>query len=517
MVRAMRLFLLTLAITLLAPGLPAQAAYHGLEEIPVESRTIRDIEDVAATYGLGAAFHTTRPWTRANLAAFLKEIVALAPQAEGDPAVARLRRELDPDSGGWQPLVHVQDDQGSIEISPYLRADFAEDRARREVARDFRGGVQTSALLGSNVLFFTDVYIGNNSPGPHGNPVDSKQGGVIEGVVVNPYLDRAYVRAGGPRGTVTLGHSWLRWGPGVTGGVGLSDGSQAFDFIEFRTRLLRRLQLEWFLASLDPLAQSYLAGHRIEVRPVASVDLALAELARFDGVASVPLYLLPVIPYSMIEQRLIRSSDLATDSLQWAFRNSVMWTAEATWRARPGTRLYGEIAVDNLSFSSQKCPLAIAWQAGVHTRWRRGGGALSARGEYSRVYRYTYTSLVHHHDFAFNGLPTGYPLGPDAEQFFGQMAWSRDADWTFTLEGALARRGEAVLGDAWIIGTPVPPLALSGVVEQDARIAATVDWSPAAGLTLGLTAGDARVRARDHEVGRDASGFCGAVRCRVRW
>jgi len=516
----MRPFLLSLtaiAVACFAAVLPVQAAYHGLEEIPVESRTIRDIEDVAATYGLGAAFHTTRPWTRANLAAFLQEIVALAPQAEGDPAVARLRRELAPESGGWQPLVHVQDDQGSLEVSPYLSADFAENRARRSVVRDFRGGVQTSALLGGNVLFFTDMFVGNQSPGPHGNPVGSRTFGLIEGVVVNPYFDRAYVRGGGPRGTVTLGHSWLRWGPGVTGGVGLSDGSQAFDFVEFRTRLLRRLQLEWFLASLDPLAESYLAGHRIEVRPVASVDLALAELVRFDGVANVPLYLVPVIPYSMIERRLINSSGLATDSLQWAFRNNVMWTADVTWRARSGTRLYGEIAVDNLSFSSQKRPLAIAWQTGVHTRWRQDGGALSARGEYSRVYRYTYTSLVHRHDFVFNGLPTGYPLGPDAEQFFGQLAWSRGADWTFTLEGALARRGKAVLGDAWVVGTPVPPLALSGVVEQDARIAAAVDWSPAAGLTLGVTAGDARVRARDHVADHDASGFYGAMRCRVRW
>ena len=193
-----------------------------------------------------------------------------------------------------------------------------------------------------------------------------------------------------------------------------------------------------------------------------------------------------------------------------------MWTADVTWRARPGTRLYGEIAVDDISFSSERRPLSIAWQTGVHARWRRGAGALSARGEYSRVYRFTYSSY-HHHDFAFHGLPTGYPLGPDAEQLFGQLAWARSADWTFTLEGALARRGEAVLGDSFLPGSPVPPLVLSGVVEQDARVAAAVDWSPAAGLTLGLTAGDARVRAVAHVPGRDASGFYGATRCRVRW
>jgi hypothetical protein len=516
MVRAMRLTLPALALALCVAALPAHAAYHGLEEIPVESRTVRDIEDVAAAYGLGTAFHSTRPWARADLAAFLQEIVAHAPGAADDPAVDRLRRELSPEDGGWAPLVRVQDDQGSLEVSPYLRADFAEDRARHAVVRDFRGGLQVSAMMGSGVLFFTDVFAGTMSPGPHGNPVASRHFGLVEGVQVNPYFDRAFLRARGPLGTVTFGHSWLRWGPGVTGGVGLSDGSQAYDFVEFRTRFLRQLQLEWFVASLDPGAESYLAGHRIEVRPGASLDLALSELARFDGVANAPLYLLPVIPYSLIERRLIKSSDLPDDSLEATFKNNVMWTADVTWRARPGTRLYGEVAVDDISFSSEKRPLSIAWQIGAHGRWRQGGGALSVRGEYSRVYRYTYSSY-HHHDFAFHGLPTGYPLGPDAEQTLGQLTWARNADWTFTLEGALARRGEAVLGDYHLPGSPVPSMALSGVVEQDARVAASVDWSPAAGLTLGLTLGDARVRAADHAAGHDASGVYGATRCRLRW
>ena len=516
MVRLMRLTLLALALACCVAALPAHAAYHELEEIPVESRTLRDVEDVAATYGLGTAFHSTRPWTRADLAAFLQEIVARAPEAAGDPAVARLRRESSPQDGGWAPLVHVQDDQGSLEVSPYLRANFAEDRARHAVVRDFRGGLQFSAGMGTGALFFSDVFAGTMSPGPHGNPVDSRHFGLIEGVQVNPYFDRAFLRARGPLGTVTLGHSWLRWGPGVTGGVGLSDGSQAYDFVEFRTRFLRRTQLEWFVASLDPVAESYLAGHRIEVRPGASLDLAISELARFDGVANAPLYLLPVIPYSLIERRLIKSSDLRADSLEARFKNNVMWTADVTWRARPGTRLYGEVAVDDISFSSEKRPLSIAWQIGAHGRWRRGNGALSARGEYSRVYRYTYSSY-HHHDFAFHALPTGYPLGPDAEQTFGQLTWARNADWTFTLEGALARRGEAVLGDFYLPGSPVPSVALSGVVEQDTRVATSVDWSPAAGLTLGLTFGDARVRAAGHVAGHDVSGVYGATRCGVRW
>jgi hypothetical protein len=508
--------LVAVAVSLVMVPLPARAAYHPLEEIPVESRIIRDVEDLAATYGLGWAFHSTRPWDRTDLRAFLDEILALAPDAKSDPAVARIRRELGPEAGGWEPLIHAREEERSLEVSPYLRADYAEDRARRAIARDFRGGLQGSAMLGEHALLFTDVYAGTQSPGPHGNPSDSRRFGLVEGVQVNNYFDRAYVRARGPLGRVTLGHSWLRWGPGVTGGVGLSDGAQAFDYLELRTCIVRRLQLEWFVASLDPVAETYLAGHRLEVRPGAGLDLALSELARFDGAANAPLYLVPLIPYTLVEKRLIKSSDLGADSLESKFKNNVMWTADFTWRAWPGTRLYGELAVDDISFSSEKRPLSIAWQVGAHERWRIESGALSARGEYSRVYRYTY-SVAHHHDFDFHGLPTGYPLGPDVEQIFGQLSWNRGADWTFALEGALVRKGAAELGDFYVLGSPVPPLALSGVIDRDARMAVSLDWSPAAGLAVGGTAGYASVRSLDHVQGHDSRGAFGATRCSVRW
>jgi len=172
--------------------------------------------------------------------------------------------------------------------------------------------------------------------------------------------------------------------------------------------------------------------------------------------------------------------------------------------------------VDDVSFSGEKRPLSIAWQLGAHGRRRLGGDAVSLRGEYSRVYRYTY-SVFHHHDFEFDGLPTGYPLGPDVEQVFGQLAWCRGADWTAALEGALVRKGEAGLGDFYVLQSPRPPLALSGVVDRDVRIALSVDWSPAAGLSLGLTSGYARVSAPDHVAGRDSRGPYGATRFTLCW
>ena len=60
-------------------------------------------------------------------------------------------------------------------------------------------------------------------------------------------------------------------------------------------------------------------------------------------------------------------------------------------------------------------------------------------------------------------------------------------------------------------------LVLTGVLDVDARDAATMDWSPAPGLGVGLTAGLASVTALDHVPGANRSGAYGSTRLGVRW
>jgi hypothetical protein len=506
-------------VCLLTLAAPARAAYQALEEIPVESPVYRWVEDLAASYGTAGAYLGEKPWDRADLACFLDRLVAASPAAAGDPALLRLRRELTPGDavGAWRPLGRGESDTGSLEASPYARADYAEDRARGGIVRDFRAGLQLSAALSEGALLYTDFFAGTNSPGPHGNPTDSRHFGLIEGVELNSYFDRAYGTFRGRLGRLHVGHTWLRWGPGFTGGVALSDGAPAMDLAEARVPLLRDLQLSWFVATLDPALEQYLAGHRLAFRPTAATEFSLSELARFDGTRNAPLYLLPVIPYSLIEKRIIKSSTLPSDSLEELGKNNVLWAADAAWRVRAGLRLYGEVAVDDISFSSEKRPRALAWLAGGH--WRRASGrdAWTLRGEYARVYRFTY-SVFHHHDFAFAGYPTGYPLGPDAERAAGRLEWRRGAAWTLGAEGSLTRKGEGALGDFYVPGSgAVDNLPLSGVVERDARGALSADYSPAPGLSLGVTAGHAAIDHRAHVRGAGASGLYGSTRATLRW
>ena len=187
------------------------------------------------------------------------------------------------------------------------------------------------------------------------------------------------------------------------------------------------------------------------------------------------------------------------------------------WRARRNLRVYGELAIDDISFSSERRPRSLAWQVGFDARRVSPGSAWTLRGEYSRVYQYTY-SVYHHHDFAFAGLPTGFPLGPDVDRVNGSLDWRPSPEWCVGTEGSFRRKGEGVLGEFYVPGSGrVNNLVLSGVLDVDARGGLRVDWSPAPGLEAGITGGWARATARNHVAGDDASGAYGQSRFTLRW
>ena len=73
------------------------------------------------------------------------------------------------------------------------------------------------------------------------------------------------------------------------------------------------------------------------------------------------------------------------------------------------------------------------------------------------------------------------------------------------------------LGDYYVPGSGhVNNLYLTGTLDQDTRIAATADFSPAPGLVAGVTAGFAQVTALGHVFGADDSGPYGATRFTLR-
>ena len=508
---------LLFALSLVATSPPARAAWHSLEEIPVESPVYRLLDDLSSSYPLSSGLLLTRPWTRGDLGRFLDQLVLDIPAAAQDPAVQRLRRELEPGGGaaGLEPAISADQDDASLEVSPYARLAYAEDRSRGTVTRDFRTGLQASLAFGEHALLFADSYLGTITPGPHGTP-DASGSFRSSSSDITAWFDRAYGTYATHGFMARLGHTWLDWGPGAQGSMALSDGAPAFDVLESRVLLPGGARLTWFVASLDPAEETFLAGHRLEMRAGPSVQVSLSELARFDGTGNAPLYLMPVIPYAFLDRRVRGASALPADSLGRKARNNVMYAGDFSWTWHPGVRLYGEIAVDDATLHNTR-PLAFAWQAGVHLRRVRDSGAWSLRGEYSRVYAWTY-SVAQGQDFAHAGFPTAFPLGPDVDRLWARLGWRPDARWAFGIEGTDIRKGAGLLGQAWQPGQPVPTrLVLAFPVDQDKRVALTAGWSPSPSVSLSVAGGKASAHSRNHVYLDDANGVFASAAATLRW
>ncbi len=530
--RADFLLLAAALLSLLCP-VAAFATYDPLEEIPVESSLYADLESLALRFGSGGYFLNRRPWTRGEAAAFLEDLRRRAEHraehraepAADDPSYIRIEREVSLEAaaaGAVRPLWSAEEEGRRFEVSPYAQLLYEENRARRPALnRDYRLGAQVSARAAPHLLFFTDLYAGTSSQGGHGTPNFGTTFALSEGVDLNTWLDRAYIAldngSASHRLRATLGHSWVRWGPGATGTLGVSDAAPAIDQLRFDAGLLRWLDISWFVASLDAPEQRFYAAHRASVRLGDRLELGVAEEARFDGSDQIFYYLVPGFPYTFIEKRVGVFTTIADTTYKFT-KNNAMTSVDFSMRLTPGLRWYGEFLLDDYSFSSTFKPKQIAWQTGAHAARAAGPGrVLSFRAEYTRVYDFVYT-VWHKHDFGFGGQTLGYILGPDAEQAWGEVGLDWGAAWRAALEASRIRKGEGEIGKPWIPASgKVDNVPLSGIVERTWRWEAGLSYRPRAGLSIDGKLGSADVTNAEHVLGRDLAHIIGSMGLRARW
>jgi hypothetical protein len=255
------------------------------------------------------------------------------------------------------------------------------------------------------------------------------------------------------------------------------------------------------------------AGHRVEYRATPRLTLGFAEEVRFRTIQQAPLYAFAFYPYSIVEKLVGADSGFEDRS----FKNNVMWTVDFDWIPAADTRLYGEFLLDDWSFSRDKKPAQVGYQAGVSRTRALGMEALSIRAEFTKVHGYTYTQArrsgtvegedsSEELDFVHNGLSLGHPLGPDSEGYYLGLRYDASvrSRWDFSWE--LRRQGELELGEGWVYGDPVPEtFPLSGVVETSNRVMAQYTFYPEkwSGSWVSLGGGLRKVGNADNREGND--------------
>jgi hypothetical protein len=315
------------------------------------------------------------------------------------------------------------------------------------------------------------------------------------------YTDETYLgyTGGDRRWSMQFGRSRWHWGPGEEGSLLLSRTSAPITGLAYDVHLEDlHIHASALSATLRQAAGEQLAAHRVEWQPLDNLRLGLTETARYQADFWQPLYAIGAIPYILVQRLLVQDEPDSSGAL----RNNIMLGADGSWRVAPGTRVYGELLVDDLHARTAANPNKYGFQLGWDGAGTIGATRLTWGGELTRLSRYVYTSFFGR-TYVAQGAPLGFPTGPDSRRIALRAACDLGPDWQVLVRAARTDRGEGTLEHPYVPGVPHgDPLAFEGVVETTREFEAGLRWWPAGGVDVVATGGWRRVDDEAHVRGR---------------
>lgn len=439
-------------------------------------------------------------------------------QGRGDPSespdaaraisFARLERALGRDAAPWfapdsrwrsTPRLFEAASSGGQRLELSAAAEGSAVADTGEVR--FTSGSGLHARLGVQVdqwLVFTDLLAGR---------VDRARS-FADPIVANTDLvahtEETYLAYTGREGrwSMQLGRSRWHWGPGEEASLILSKTSAPITGLSYQVHLTEfHLDFSALSATLGQSAGEQLAAHRVEWQPRDALRLGLTETARYQAPSWDPLYAIGAIPYVLVQRLLVQDEP---DSSR-ALRNNIMLGVDAAWRIASGTRVYGELLIDDLHARTSENPDKYGWQLGWEGVGLIGPSRLSWGGELTRLSRYVYTSFFGR-TYEAQGAPLGFPLGPDSRRIALRGGLDLGADWQLLARASRSDKGENGLDEPFVPGSPpVSVGTFEGVVEQTRDLEAGLRWWPASGVDLRALAGYRWIDNEDHVAGRRAA------------
>ena len=428
----------------------------------------------------------------------------------------RIERELQRDAMGafaryqarfstprlWQRAYPTDD---RAELSVGLEGAYDASRIAGETEKEWRDGSGIHVRAGAQVdrwLAFAHIALGQLENASSYTDV------LIANTNIAAQTDEAYINySAGTHWSVTMGRQHFAWGPGEEGSLLMSRTAAPLTALYLHLRIAA-LHADGFSinATSDPGLGEQFAAHRIEWQPLSELRLGVAEAARYHASGWLPVYVASVIPYSLAQRLQQQDGDSTTEA-----RNNIMLSFDASWRPADGTRLYGELLIDDLHAKSADTPNKYGWQVGADGAWTHGFTRLSWNTEYTWTSRYLYTSFFGR-SFVAQGQPIGFPTGPDARRLRVRTTWDPRVAWQVT--GIVSRtwKGENDIDEPFVPGNPVPDVSqLEGVVETSDEANGVLRWWPASGVDLALSLGVVRTQNANHVTGDDRTGVQGSI------
>jgi hypothetical protein len=431
-------------------------------------------------------------------------------------SLARLERVLGRDPRtGWSvdsshaptPRLYTNGPQDQrLELSAGLEGAASAD-ADTAIALSGTGVHVRAALAFDRWLVFTHLVVG------HFDEARSFADPLVANTDVTTLTEESYIAYGSSDMAwgAQFGRDRWHWGPGDEGSLILSRSAAPLTALAFRGRLAG-LRLDGIVlnATVDAAAGEQLAAHRLEWQPRGDLRLGLTEAARYHASGWSPLYLVGVIPYTLVQRLQVQDEPDSTGAL----RNNVLFGLDAAWRVAPGTRLYGELAIDDLHAKTSDNPDKIAWQIGWDGAGMIGPQRLTWGAELTRVWRYVYTSY-YGRTYEAQGMPIGFPTGPDSRRVRAHLDWDSTPAWQWSARAAGTDQGEGTLADAYVPGSPRESGShFLGVVQHTREGEIGARWWPAGGVDFAASIGYRWIDDFQHVAGASHDGAYGHVEFR---
>ena len=292
-----------------------------------------------------------------------------------------------------------------------------------------------------------------------------------------------------------VGRSRWHWGPGEEGSLVLSRTSPAISAITFRMRF-EKLRADGMIlnATLKSASGMQLAAHRLEWQPLDNLRLGLSEAARYKASGWDPLYAVGVIPYAIVQSLQVHDEPESVDTV----RNNVIAGFDAAWRVLPGSRIYGELLIDDLKTDASETVSKYGYQLGFEGVGTVRGTRVRWNTEFTRLSRFAYTSF-HGLAFVTAGEPLGFPTGPDSRRVRVRIAWDPTVSWQLFALAARSDFGESDIDSVFTPGSPpVDVMDFEGVVETQRAIELGLRYWPVDGIDVAASAGWSWIRNAGH-------------------
>jgi len=261
------------------------------------------------------------------------------------------------------------------------------------------------------------------------------------------------------------GRDLIEWGPGYRGNLMLSRNSNYYDLFKIDFRF-KKFKFESFHAFLNSDKTKYLAGRRIEVRPLRSLQFAIAEAVVYGDRSIEFLYANPFIPITVAERHI---GNLDNNLISF----------DGTVFIKNRVKVYGEILLDDFSFAKNIFNNFVnKWGVLVGGLWVDPLGVRNTefRIELVRIQPFVYTHIIPLNTFSNYNNVIGHWLGPDADDWYFEMAKQLHKNLRVGISWEQRRRGS---GNDLNDGEQPPDNRihfLSGVVERNRIYGFSGQW-----------------------------------------